>query len=150
MRSMVFLRAWWKELIGATGSLTFFFNYSSQYPEKVCYQCDIFYYWRSKYFDLLRNQFIPVIRELNINCENILYQQGMCPGHSTSEGESFLQTTFSYFIVSTRRTMQIPVTSSEGITPKNYWNSHKYKIGNSWKYTKHFLWQVEMQEQDKT
>lgn len=83
----------------------------------------------NKYFNLLRNQIIPALRALNINFEEIWYQQDGCPAHNAMLVKQFLQTTFPDRIISTMGTIQMPPRSPD-LAPNDFflWGHVKQQV----------------------
>lgn len=72
-----------------------------------------------KYLELLRNQIVPAVQRLNINFDDIWYQQDGCPAHNAIRVQQFLETTFPNRIISGKGTIKYPPRSPD-LAPNDF------------------------------
>jgi hypothetical protein len=72
-----------------------------------------------RYLQLLQQQILPAIRNLNVNLEEIWFQQDGCPAHNARQVQSVLAETFPGRLICTRGTIQWPARSPD-LTPNNF------------------------------
>lgn len=82
-----------------------------------------------KYLENLRQQIIPAVQALQINFDEIWFQQDGCSAHNARVVQAFLQNTFPNRVISTRGTIQWPPRSPD-LAPNDFflWGHVKEKI----------------------
>lgn len=66
-----------------------------------------------RYLQMLQGEIIPAVRTLNINFEEIWFQQDGCPAHNARPVQEFLRTTFPERLICGRGTIPWPARSPD-------------------------------------
>lgn len=82
-----------------------------------------------RYLDLLQQQVIPAVQNLDVNFEEIWFQQDGCPAHNSRLVQRYLETMFPERLICTRGTINWPARSPD-LTPNDFflWGHLKQKI----------------------
>lgn len=83
----------------------------------------------AKYWQMLQNQIIPAVRTLNVNFDEIWFQQDGCPAHNARPVQEFLTRTFPERLICARGNIPWPARSPD-FTPLDFffWGHLKQKI----------------------
>lgn len=72
-----------------------------------------------RYLQLLQQDIIPAVQNLNVNFDEIWFQQDGCPAHNARQVQDFLATTFPEQLICTRGTIPWPARSPD-LTPLDF------------------------------
>ena len=72
-----------------------------------------------RYLEMLEQEIVPAVRNLNVNFDEIWFQQDGCPAHNARVVQEFLQLTFPERLICTRGTIPWPARSPD-LTPNDF------------------------------